>query len=105
MPSQLVKCAFGFRSFDNPNTKCVPLYHMWSWGQSSGALASGAPLCRGPWLSLGAKVPNTYGARLYCVVFTVKCVLCSVYCKVNNKHAQQIPLLSFISLTEFKSNS
>ena len=74
-------------------------------GSEQGARASGAPLCRGPWLSLRTKVPNTYDARLYCVVFTVKCVLCSVYCKVSNKHAQQIPLLSFISLTEFKSNS
>ena len=25
MPSQLVKCAFGFRSFNDPKTKCVPL--------------------------------------------------------------------------------
>ena len=25
MPSQLVKCAFGFRSFNAPKTKCVPL--------------------------------------------------------------------------------
>ena len=25
MPSQLVKCAFGFRRFNNPKTKCVPL--------------------------------------------------------------------------------
>ena len=25
MPSQLVKCPFGFRSFNDPKTKCVPL--------------------------------------------------------------------------------
>ena len=25
MPSQLVECAFGFRSFNNPKTKFVPL--------------------------------------------------------------------------------
>ena len=25
MPSQLVKCVFGFRSFNDPKTKCVPL--------------------------------------------------------------------------------
>ena len=44
MPSQLVKCAFGFRSFNDPKTKCVPLSV--ELGSEQGGLC---PLCRGPW--------------------------------------------------------
>ena len=46
MPSQLVKCAFGFRSFNNPRPN-VSLY-LWSWGQSRGARAPPPPYDAGP---------------------------------------------------------
>ena len=49
MPSQLVKYAFGFRSFNDLNLKSklnvnvsMSLY-LWSWGQSRGAHAPSAP--------------------------------------------------------------
>ena len=41
MPSQLVKCAFGFKSFNGPKTKCT--LYLWSWDQSRRARAPGAP--------------------------------------------------------------
>ena len=41
MPSQLVKCAFGFRSFNDPKTKYVPL--SLELGSEQGAHAPGAP--------------------------------------------------------------
>ena len=41
MPSQLVKCAFGFRSFNDPKTKCVPLSV--ELGSEQGARVPGSP--------------------------------------------------------------
>ena len=41
MPSQLVKCAFGFRSFNDLKTKCFPL--SLELGSEQGVRAPGAP--------------------------------------------------------------
>ena len=46
MPSQLVKCAFGFRSFNGLKTKCVPLSV--ELESEQGARAPGAPYVAGP---------------------------------------------------------
>ena len=47
MPSQLVKCAFGFRSFNGPKAKCVPL--SLELGSEQGGTCPRCPQCRGPW--------------------------------------------------------
>ena len=46
MPSQLVKCVFGFRSFNGPKAKCVPL--SLELGSEQGARAPRAPQVVGP---------------------------------------------------------
>ena len=46
MPSQLVKCAFGFRSFNDPKTKCVPLFV--ELGSEQGGTCPRCPVCHGP---------------------------------------------------------
>ena len=53
MPSQLVKCAFGYRSFNDPKTKCVPLSV--ELGSEQGARAPAAPYVAGP---VSIKVTN-----------------------------------------------
>ena len=68
MPSQLVKCAFGFRSFNDPKSKCVPLSV--ELGSEQRARASGAP-------------PHGAGPGTVCTLYSITIIsLYNVHCTV-----------------------